>query len=82
MQHSDVSADNSVLTWFARAAARGNPYAQLNLGLMYKNGDGAPRDDARAFEWLHRAAEQGLAFAQNHLGSMFYQGRGAAQCDA
>jgi TPR repeat protein len=32
MHHSDLSPENTVLAWFARAAERGNAYAQLNLG--------------------------------------------------
>ena len=29
------------LDWFASAAEQGNAYAQFNLGMMYRNGDGA-----------------------------------------
>jgi TPR repeat protein len=69
--HSHESIPRAgALAWFARAAARGNAYAQFNLGMMYKEGDGVPQDDVVACRWLERAARKGLAFAQNHLGSM------------
>jgi TPR repeat protein len=80
--HSHESLPRAgALAWFARAAACGDAYAQFNLGMMYKDGDGAPRDDVAACRWLERAARQRLAFAQNHLGSMYFLGRGVAQSD-
>jgi len=50
--------------------------AQSNLGMMYANGLGAPRDDAEAYKWNLLAAEQGLPAAQINLGSMYFDGRG------
>ena len=41
--HSHESLPRAgALAWFARAAACGDAYAQFNLGMMYKDGDGAP----------------------------------------
>ena len=40
--HSHESLPRAgALAWFARAAACGDAYAQFNLGMMYKDGDGA-----------------------------------------
>ena len=64
-----------------RAAEQGTPYAQFNLGMMYRNGEGVEQNDAEAVRWLLCAACQRLAFAQNHLGSMYYLGRGVDQSD-
>ena len=40
-------------------ASQGNAAAQYNLGLMYRNGEGVPKDDAEAVKWYHLAADQG-----------------------
>ena len=50
--------------------------AQNNLGLMYLNGEGVPKDPAQAAKWYFRAAELGLAEAQTSLGYMYYFGQG------
>ena len=60
-------------------AEQGDAYAQTNLGLMYKNGDGVVQDYAEAVKWYRLAAEQGNANAQNNLGSMYEYGRGVLQ---
>ena len=41
--------------------------AQYNLGSMYSNGDGVPRDHAEAVKWYRKAAEQGHQEAQSKL---------------
>jgi len=40
-------------------ANRGFAEAQFNLGWMYANGEGVPRDDAEAAKWYRRAAKLG-----------------------
>jgi TPR repeat protein len=52
---------------------------QNNLGWMYREGRGVPRDDVEAVKWMRKAAEQDLAAAQNNLGWMYQQGRGVPQ---
>jgi hypothetical protein len=77
MNHQNISRENyQTYVWFRKAAELGDAYAQFNLGLMYKKGEGIERDYAAAFKWLRQAAQQGLAFAQNHLGALYYNGRG------
>lgn len=68
-------------TWRPLAKS-GNVKAQFNVGLMYENGMGVPKDDAEAVKWYRRAAEQGLAEAQTNLGSMYETGKGVPQDDA
>ena len=53
--------------WYRKAAEQGIAEAQYNLGVMYANGEGVPRDQAKAVEWLQKAAKQGLAKAQEAL---------------
>lgn len=69
----------SALAEFRAAAERGVPVAQFNLGLLYANGQGTPKDEAEAAKWWRRAAEGGLADAQNNLGLLYENGRGVRQ---
>ena len=60
-------------------AEAGNAEAQFNLGEMYANGRGVPKDDAQAVSWLRKAAGRGHAKAQLGLGGMYFSGRGVPQ---
>ena len=53
--------------------------AQNNLGWMYKNGQGVPRDYTRAIKWYRKAAKQENASAQLNLGWMYDLGEGVSQ---
>ena len=53
-------------------AKLGDTRAQHNLGLMYRKGDGVPKDDAQAMKWYRKAAEQGHTRAQFDLGLGVY----------
>jgi TPR repeat protein len=55
---------------------RGDAKAQFNLGKMYFQGHGVPRDYVEAVRWYRKAAEQGDAKAQNNLALMYSQGVG------
>jgi TPR repeat protein len=57
-------------------AEEGDADAQLNLGLMHVNGQGAPIDYSEAVKWYRLAAEQGDADAQTNLGLMHANGQG------
>ena len=65
-----------------RLAERGLAFAQVNLGLMYDNGDGVPENDAEAVRWYRLAAEQGYASGQYNLGLMYDLGEGIPEDDA
>ena len=67
------------MQWYRRAAEQGNADAQVNLGLMYANGQGVRQDYTQAVQWCRRAAEQGHAGAQFNLGVMYAEGRGVRQ---
>jgi TPR repeat protein len=56
------------------AAGRGDPKAQLHIGLMYLAGDGVDQDADEAATWLHRAADQGDASAQFNLAYIYWEG--------
>jgi hypothetical protein len=72
-----VTKDSAeAVKWYTAAAEQGVPGAQLNLALIYANGDGVTKDLVTAARWCRRAAEQGLPEAQDRLGIMYYEGLG------
>ena len=60
-------------------ADRADTSAQYNIGLMYANGLGVPRNDAEAVKWFRLAAKAGIAGALANLGFMYEAGLGVAQ---
>jgi TPR repeat protein len=64
------------------AAAQGNVDAQANLGWMYDNGDGVPKDTEEALKWFRKAADRGNVVAQRNLGVMYFNGDGVAKDNA
>ena len=60
-------------------AEQGDVIAQINMGWIYQNGSGVPKDNHEAFTWFKRAADQGNALAQASLGMMYYEGFGVRQ---
>ena len=60
-------------------AEKGIAPAQANLGFLYANGYGVPKDEAEAVKWYRKAADQGYANAQSNLGIMYLLGRGVAK---
>ena len=57
-------------------AAKGNAAAQTDIGWMFENGQGVPKDYDEAVKWYRLAAAQGYASAQNNLGWMYEHGLG------
>ena len=50
--------------WFVQAAEMGNGTGQYSLGIMYRNGNGTPRDNLKAHMWLSISAKSsGLSSA-------------------
>ncbi len=60
-------------------ADEGDAGAQTDLGWLYANGYGAPRDYAEALAWRRKAADQGNAIAEFSLGLMYREGLGVPQ---
>ncbi|KAF9094387.1 hypothetical protein BGX23_002179 [Mortierella sp. AD031] len=54
----------SAMDWFLQAADRGNPLAQLQVGLLHQNGHGVPQDYVKTMKWYPKVANQGDAKAQ------------------
>ncbi len=65
--------------WFNAAARAGDGGAAYYLGVMDRNGYGAPQDFARALVWLNIAAQQDVVEAMFLLGNAYAAGEGVAQ---
>ncbi|MBT6277587.1 MAG: sel1 repeat family protein [Chromatiales bacterium] len=66
--------DQALALWRPLADA-GDAKAQYNLGVMYADGRGVRRDDARALAWWKRAGAQGHVRALHNIG-LAYIGNG------
>lgn len=55
-------------------AKKGDTKAQVNLGVMYANGQGVAKDNLEATKWYTQAARHGDAMGQFLLAQMFFYG--------
>ena len=46
------------MRWYRLAAAQGLADAQVNIGVMYSNGEGTPQDDVQTHMWFNLAASR------------------------
>ncbi len=60
-------------------AATGDKNAQFELGALYHDGEGVPKDFAKAKTLFEKAAAQGEVRAQFNLGVMYYLGESVKQ---
>ena len=75
-----VSKDYATaLREFKPLAEQGDAVAQLNLGLMYRDGQGVIQDYNEAVKWFRKAAQQKLSPALVNLGTMYVKGWGGEQ---
>jgi localization factor PodJL len=66
----------SALGLLEQAASLGHPPAQLQLGELYKLGQGAAQDSTQARAWYERSANGGNVLAMHRLGVMAARGQG------
>src|SRR5262249_37252186 len=65
------------LSLLRHAAKLGEARAMLQLGKIFRAGDGVTRDYGEAFRWFSRGAEAGNPASMVFLGAMYAQGIGA-----
>ncbi len=68
--------EQAALKGIEQAAALGHPPAQLQMGELYKIGQGYPKDLSKARQWYERAATGGNVLAMHRLGVMTARGEG------
>ena len=71
----DVKYDEP-LSWYRKAADKGDAEATCRLGMMQANGQGMPPDAAAAWKLISKAARTGNALALNEAGIMLQRGAG------
>jgi TPR repeat protein len=62
--------------WFSLASAKGDSWAQLNLGSCFHYARGTTQDLAAAANWYQRSADQTNFAAMRSLGYLFMEGLG------
>lgn len=72
----DVADPSAAIEKLQQAAALGHPPAQLQLGELYKTGQGVELDLGRARTWFRRAANGGNVLAMHRIGVMTARGDG------
>lgn len=55
-----------------KKAVQGDTDAQVQLGNLYKEGQGVEQNYKEAMKWYQKAAEQGTSDAQHAIGGMYY----------
>lgn len=68
-------------SWYKKAAEQGDARAAVNLGAMYHNGHGTPKDDKEAVKWFQISASKNYSVGQNYLGSAYNVGIGGLPKD-
>lgn len=69
------------LEWYKKAVQQGSQDAATNIGLMYVQGRGVPKNAAEAVTWLRRAADGGDPIAQYNLALLYGRGDGIPKDD-
>ncbi len=72
---TEASMDKAV-SWFEKAAAKGQDNALARLGILYLEGEGVAQDYRKAFKYLTDAANGGAPAAQYFLALMYENGSG------
>lgn len=67
------------ITWYRKAAEKGNARAQNVMGNRYYNGKCVEQNYVEAVKWYRKAAAQGWVFAQFTLGACYEKGMGVGQ---
>lgn len=75
----DPSTKAKSAAYFLRAAEAGLAIAQTQIGNMYIQGDGVPRDIKKGIEWTEKAVAQGYPMAEANLAGNYFHGVGVPQ---
>src|SRR5579884_2390580 len=61
---------------YRKSADAGDRIAQYYLGLLYRDGQGVPKDYGEAMKWLRKSADQGDSDAKEEVGYLYEKGYG------
>ncbi|MCK0208097.1 sel1 repeat family protein [Starkeya koreensis] len=79
MDGQAVTSRDQAVDYFRRSAEAGNMRAAYNLGLIYLQGEVAPKEPAIAAEWFQRAADRDQPDALYALATLYRDGNGVAR---
>lgn len=73
-----MSAQNfeKAFAWFQLSINEKNSNGYVNMGWLYRTGQGVRLDFRSAMDWFLKAAEQNNPFAFSNIGEMFENGYG------
>ena len=71
-----VAPPKPTVAELTKKAEDGDLRSQHDLGSRYLDGDGIPKDAAKAVEWYRKAAEHGAFASQHMLGQLYENGVG------
>lgn len=66
----------TAIDWYEKAISHGNTDAIVNLGIIYRDGHGVPKNLQKAMAWFQKGADLKDARAQYVLGYMYNVGLG------
>jgi TPR repeat protein/cellulose biosynthesis protein BcsQ len=78
-QTTDPTTSPGILTQLEKAAAAGDPNAMVQIGYLYRTGQGVRQDYAAAKRWYEKAAAAGDSNAMVNLGDLFSSGQGVTR---
>ena len=76
MDAPEITAKDQAVGYFRRSAEAGNVRAAYNLGLIYLQGQVAPKEPSIAAEWFQRAADRDQPDALYALATLYRDGNG------
>ena len=79
LRAQQTNSDSKLFSETKHRIEIGDLTAQVDLGLMYCNGNGVPKNYVEAVKWFRKAAEHNLAYAQMDLASCYDNGLGVEQ---
>jgi len=65
--YQGLKQNSDALAAYRKAAEAGDDNAEYNIGLMYEQGEGVPKDARQALEWYRKAVAHGSAQAMNNV---------------
>jgi len=66
----------AALKYYMQAAEFNHAYSMFVISLMYREGNGMPKDKNKEFEWALKSAELNSRIAQYNVARMYFKGHG------
>lgn len=67
-----TNAAKRAVSWFRKAADKGEATVMFNVGVCYERGEGVAKDYTQAVSWYRKAVKKGYPLAQKRLKELGY----------